>query len=320
MTVQRFPFMRNGFIALLIAVLLSTLALPATTAERMIGVVLSGDLPRYREAHRAFVRSMAQQGYSQENLGIFLQVPNPDPLSWGNAVRKCSALGAEMIVAYGAPAAQVAVREGGGVPVVYVDVYGPIETGIAQAKGAVGVSAKVPLVTLLKTATEYRPNRTIGVVYSSREVGTVVQLKEVRRYAATIGATVRELNVTNLAALEEKLVAQLPKLDSLFVGESVVAGRNFDRIIHHAREAKVPVLSTMPGACERGALASLEISPTEQGELAAEQAARLLGRGGAGLAMRQPKQIDLVINLKVAKALDLNIPFQVLSMATRVVK
>lgn len=312
--------MRNGFIALLIATLVFTLALPANTAERMIGVVLSGDLPRYREAHRAFVRSMAQQGYSQENIGIFLQVPNPDPLSLGNAVRKCSALGAELIVAYGAPAAQAAVRDGGGVRVLYADVYGPTETGLAQAKGAVGVSAKVPLVTLLKTASEYRPNRTIGVVYSSREVGTVVQLKEVRRYAATIGARVQELNVTNLAALEEKLIAHLPKLDSLFVGESVVACRNFDRIVHLAREAKVPVLSTMPGACERGALASLEISPTEQGELAAEQAFRLLGRGGGGPVVRQPKQIDLVINLKVAKALDLNIPFQVLSMATRVVK
>lgn len=320
MTVQRFPLMRNGFIILLTAVLLGTLALPATTAERMIGVVLSGDLPRYRDAHRAFVKSMAQQGYSQENLGIFLQVPNPDPLSWGNAVRKCSALGAEMIVTYGAPATQAAVRESGGIHVVYADVYGPMETGIAQAKGAVGVSAKVPLVTLLKTVTEYRPNRAIGVIYSSREIGSVVQLKEVRRYAATIGATVQEYNVTNYAALEERLITQLPNLDSLLVGESVVASRNFDRIAHHAREAKVPVLSTMPGACERGALASLEISPTEQGELAAEQASRLLGRGGTALAVRQPKQIDLVINLKVAKALDLNIPFQVLSMATRVVK
>lgn len=311
--------MRNGFIALLITALFFMLALPASTAERMIGVVLSGDLPRYREAHRAFVKALAQQGYGHENLGIVLQVPNPDQLSLGNAVRKCSALGVDMIVAYGAPAAQAAIREAGGVQVLYADVYGPVEAGIAKAKGVVGVSAKVPLVTLLKTAAEYRPCRTIGVVYSSREIGTVMQLKEVQRYAATIGAKVLELNVTNAAGLEERLAAQLSKIDTLFVGESVVAGRNFDRIIHLAREAKVPVLSTMPGACEKGALASLEVSPTEQGELAAEQAFRLFGRG-IPPALRQPRQIDLVINLKTAKALDLTIPFQVLSMATRVVK
>ena len=95
----------------------------------------------------------------------------------------------------------------------------------------------------------------------------------------------------------------------------------FDRIVDKSRERSIPVLATMPDAAERGAVLSMEINPQEQGTLAAEVAIKLLaGASRERLTLVTPKRIDLVINLAAAKEIGINIPFQVLSAATRVIK
>ncbi|HEY5973816.1 MAG TPA: ABC transporter substrate-binding protein, partial [Geobacteraceae bacterium] len=102
-----------------LVVLLFGLYLPVGRAGKLVGVVLSGDLPRYREAHRAFVKTLGQRGYEPGSVELVVQSPNPDPASWANAVRKLNAHGAELIVAYGAPAALTTAREATGRPLVF---------------------------------------------------------------------------------------------------------------------------------------------------------------------------------------------------------
>ncbi|HEY5975769.1 MAG TPA: ABC transporter substrate-binding protein, partial [Geobacteraceae bacterium] len=213
-----------------------------------------------------------------------------------------------------------------GRPLVFADVYGPQEVGLVKSLGGdggmiTGVTAKVPVITLIKAGLETRPFKTLGVVYHSREAGSVVQLREMQRLAGRQGFTVREANVTTTASLESAVAALLSQVDCLYVTECVTANRQFDKIVNRASVAKVPVLSLMPDAAERGALLSLEVDPVEQGQLAADYVARILGGSQSGqLPVRVPRQIKLVLNMKTARLLDVSVPFEVLSMVTKVVK
>jgi putative ABC transport system substrate-binding protein len=299
---------------------------PSLSAHKLIGVVLSGELPRYRDAHRAFMKTMAAKGFEPGAVEFVVQAPNPDPGSWANAARKMKALGAQVVIAYGAPAAQAVTREADNIPLVFVDVFGPQETGIIKGMfgdgGQVtGITSKVPLVTIVKTAQDLKPLKTLGVIYNSREAGSLVQLQELQRLAGRLGFAVKEAQAATAGGVDAALSILLHQVDFIYVAESVAAGKQFDRIITRATTAKVPVLSSMPGASERGALVALEINPAEQGQLAAEYVSRILAGISSGqLPVRVPRQIDLIINLKTAKALDILVPFQVLSVATRVVK
>jgi putative ABC transport system substrate-binding protein len=77
----------------------------------------------------------------------------------------------------------------------------------------------------------------------------------------------------------------------------------------------------MPDASDKGALMALEVSPVEQGQLAGEEAVRILGgKKAAQIPIATPKKIELIVNMHAAKALDLHIPFQVLSAATKILK
>lgn len=300
--------------------------MPASGAEKVVGVLFTADLPRYREAHKAFLKVMARRGYDPDRIEIIIQTPNPDPISWANSARKLEALDANVIVAYGAPAALAALHEANNTPVVFSDVYDPIETGISRSMSSYGrnycgISAKVPIITLIKTAQDIREIRNVGVLYNSKEAGSVAQLKEMKRAAAQLGLSVHEANVASPRQLDSTLASLLDRVDCVYVSESAVVSRGFERIVQRAGARKVPVISQMPDAAERGAVVSLEISPAEQGGVAGEYAADILGgKNPAGFPIATPKKVDLIINLRVARSLGVNVPFQVLSVATKVMK
>lgn len=317
--------LRSILLLLLIGVLLP--ASDSRAAGKVVGALLTCDLPRYREAHKSFVKALVLKGYDQSNVEVVTQTPNPDLISWSNSVRKFNAIGADVIVAYGTSATLAALKESQDIPVVYADVYGPVETGVSRSmdssgRNIAGVSSKVPLVTLIKTAMEIKPMRSLGVICSTREEGSLVQLKEARKVAAQAGVSVVEANLTTAAGFDAALAALLAaRVDCIYVTECTAGGRSFDKIVQRANELKIPVISQMPGAAQRGAIVSLEADPVEQGQMAAEYAARVLGgKKASQLPVVTPKRVDLVVNLKAAKALDLNVPFPVLTAATRVLK
>ena len=296
------------------------------SGHKVIGVVLTADLPRYREAQRAFVKAMAAKGYDHANLDYLVQTPNPDAASWSNAARKMSAVGVNLVVAFGAPAAQAVAREADALPMVFVDVFGPQEAGIVRTMSgdggmATGVSSKVPLVTVIKAAQDLKPLKTLGVVYNAKESGSQLQCKELKRLAEKNGFAIIEIPLSTGSSVDQLLSPVLAKVDYLYLSESVAANKFLDRIIARATAENVPVISTIPGSSEHGALISLEINPAEQGQLAAEYAAKSLSGMAAGqMPVRIPSQIDLIINLKTARTLEIQVPFQVLSMATKVLK
>jgi len=292
-----------------------------------VAALLTCDLPRYREAHRAFMKALVLKGYDQSNLEVIVQTPNPDPISWANSIRKFSAIGADLIVAYGAPATVAAIKEQSEIPVVFADVYGPVEVGVSRSmagsgRNVAGVSSRVPLVTLIRTAVELKGGRVLGVLYNSREEGSLVQLKEARKIAAQQGLILNEVNVPSAGSLDGALATLFAaRVDYIYVSECSACCRNFEKIVHRAHESKIPVLTQMPGGAAKGALITLEVDPAEQGQDAADYAARILGGRKAGqLPVLTPKRVDLIVNMKAARALDLHVPLSVLSAATKVLK
>lgn len=301
----------------LTGVLMIGWSLHSQAAGTVIAAILSSDQPRYREAHRAFVKSLADRGYPAATTEIILQTPNPDPLSWSNTIRKFNAYKPALILAYGAPAAISAMKESEGIPVVAVDIYATDQ----PAKGMCGVSSRVPMITLLKTLQEIRPYRRIGILYTSREAGSQRQADDIKINALQLGVSVVEGNFTSSATLEAGLSTFIERVDVLIATESSIVCRNFDRIISLARKHNKPVAATMPDAAEKGALVSLEISPQEQGHLAAEIAVRILeGANPEHLSLLTPRRVELIVNLRIARDMGINLPFTVLGKATRVLK
>jgi ABC-type uncharacterized transport system substrate-binding protein len=299
---------------------------PSYAGKKLIGAILTPEITRYREAHHAFVKALTQKGFDHRTVEIIVQEPNPDPISWANAVRKLEAVGADIIVTYGSPVTIAAMRETRETPIVFVDVYGPVETGITRSMtmsgtNLCGVSSKVPMITLVKTFQEFRHIRKMGVIYGSREAGSLVQFHEIRRIAAQLGFDVVDADLLYTSGLDAALKSMVNRVDCIYVSECSLGSRLFEKIIAFGNRHMIPVISQIPDASGKGALVTMEASPIEQGQLAAETVARILRGVKAGqIQIVTPKKIDLIINMRAAKALDLHVPFQSLSVATKIIK
>jgi len=253
-------------------------------------------------------------------VDVYLQTPNPDPMSWTNSVRKFVGVGADVIVTFGSAATQTALKETDDIPVVYAFVFDPQACG-AQKKNAVGVSSKVPMVTLLKTLKSVTPFARLAVVYNPAEKCSVVELDEVKKNSAGLGFQVNEVGCGGVGEIKGKLASVIGSSDAIYISTSAVAGVGAPGILSAAAKEKKPVVSLSPDLVETGVLLTLAPTPSEQGELAASLVAKILsGSKPASLGVESSRKVDLVLNLKSAKALDLKVPFDVLNAATKVIK
>jgi len=290
----------------------------AGAGDKTLGVVMSGNIGYYQEVHRAFANGLIKEGYDRRKVDTLLQMPAPDPLSWTNAVRKLVVADVNVLVTYGGAASLIAIKETKSVPIVYAGVYDPSATGIV-AKNATGISSKVPLTSLLKYAKKLAPFTKLAVVYNELEQDSVKQVEELGALEGQYGFQTVKMPVKRVD--DARALTFAGKADVVFISVSATANEALPEIVRSAHAARIPTLSQLGGAAEKGVILTLSASAAEQGEAAAKIAARLLnGENPASITMEVPKLIELVLNLKEAGALGLKPPMDLISDATRVIK
>ena len=110
-------------------------------------------------------------------------------------------------------------------------------------------------------------------------------------------------------------------VDGLFLANSEHSESYFERVIGFADERQILVFTQRAGAAEVGAFMVLQTSAVEQGEKVAEMAKAILaGKNVEEIKMYKPRKVEFIVNLKVANRYNINIPFQTLSVASRLVR
>lgn len=309
--------MRTTTTALICAALILQAAV-AAAADKTIGVVMSGNFGYYQEMHRAFANGLIKEGFDRRKVDTLLQMPAPDPLSWTNAIRKLVVADVNVLVTYGGAAAALSYKETKAVPIVYAGVYDPAGMGIS-ARNITGISAKVPLTSLLKYAKKLSPFTKLAVVYNELEPDSVKQVEELSALEQQHGFQTVKMPVKRVD--DARALTFAGKADAVLISVSAVANEALEAIVKTAHDSKLPTFSQTGASGDRGVLLTLAPSAAEQGEAAARMVAKLLsGENPAGITPEVPKLIELVLNLKEAGAMGLKPPMDLVTDATRVIR
>lgn len=293
-------------------------ALPAGAADKTVGVIMSGNMGYYQEVHKAFSASLGKEGFDFRTVDTLLQMPSPDSLSWANAARKLVVADVNVLVSYGAPAALAMIRETKSIPLVYAGVYSPEAAGVT-ARNMTGISAKVPLTSLLKYLKKMTPFTRVAAVYNEFEPDSVKQVEELVALESQYGFKTIKMAIKRPD--EARKLVFTGKADAVLISVSAAANEAIGVIVQQAREAKIPVISQIGGTAEHGITLSLSPSPSEQGAAAGRMVARLLkGEKPASIPVEVPRLVELVVNLKEAGALGIKVPIDLISDATKVIK
>ncbi len=239
-------------------------------------------------------------------------------------------LNADVIVTRGTPAAQAAKAASSTIPIVMAASGGPVETGLVQSLArpggnVTGLSAFTTRVSAkrLELARELVPSLSrIGFVNNFSNPVSQGQFEETKRAALTLGIEAVFLDVRNVADIEQMFAKVGDRqLGALMIANDAVNFANRDLLVRLAAVMKLPVIFASREFVDAGGLMSYGVSYPHLYFRAADFVHKILrGAKPADLPVEQPTQLELVVNLKTAKALGLTIPPAILIRASEVIE
>ena len=162
--------------------------------------------------------------------------------------------------------------------------------------------------------------RRVAVIFNPQHFDDEVTFA--RRGAESLGIELTICPISSAADLDAALLAaNAGGADSLFIISSRLTGIVAAKIAQHGQERRLPVIASWREFAASGALLSYGPSRIFEAKRLVGYVHKVLnGAKPADLPIEQPVKFELVINLKTAKTLGLNVPLTLLDRADEVIE
>jgi len=294
-----------------------------------IGVL--APVPPMPAAVSAFRDGMRARGYVEgQNRSIDVRWPQGTFEHDPSPVAELINSNVDVIVAWATPATIAARRATSTVPIVMVGVGDPVGSGfiasLARPGGnitgltniSVDLSAK-----LMELFAELVPGmKRVGVVQNPNNPGTPVLLRETEDAVRKLNMRVEIVNAQTSDEFD-RAFAQLSaeSVDGVVVLPDPTVIEHSRRIAELAQSARLPTAFQRRENVDGGGLLSYGPDLNNQFRQATFYVDRILkGEKPAELPVMQPTKVELVINLKTAKALGLTVPLIMQMTADEVIE
>jgi putative tryptophan/tyrosine transport system substrate-binding protein len=307
------------------------LAARAQPAMPVVGFLGSGSPNPFAQAVAALNRGLNQSGYTEgQNVtieyrwaeGQFHRLPGLAT----DLVRRQVAL----ILTSGPPASSAAKAATGTIPIVFTTGDDPVAAGLVTSLNRPGGNVTgVSFFTIalgakrLELLHELVPNATVfAMIVNPKSPNADVQLKDAQAAARALGQQIHVFNASTENEIDAAfaLVAK-QKSDALLVGTDPFFTSQRDRLVALAAKNRIPAVYSLRDYAQAGGLMSYGASLTDAYRQAGIYAGRILkGAKPTDLPVMQSTKFELIINLKTAKALGLEVPDRLLALADEVIE
>jgi putative ABC transport system substrate-binding protein len=228
------------------------------------------------------------------------------------------------------PAALAAKAASADIPLVFLIGNDPVKLGLVASLNAPG--GKVTGISFLINALEAKKLEvmhqlvpaasTIGVLLNPKNPLVDTQFGDVHVAAAALGIKVIPLNAGNEADIEAAFATLVEqRAGALLVTADPALTSWRDRMIALAARNAIPTIYHLREFPDAGGLISYGTSLSDGYRQVGLYVGRILkGTKPADLPVQQPTKFEMVINMKTAKALRLDVPATLLAIADEVIE
>jgi putative ABC transport system substrate-binding protein len=328
---------RREFIALaggaLVAWPLSTRAQQPAGRIYRIGYLSIGAREQTLYATKAFDEGLRSLGYRVgENVVIEYRFANAEierlPALAADLVR----IGVDVIIAAGGnPATDAAMKATTTIPIVMTTVVDPVSAGIVASLArpggnvtgfAVDAGGEI-LGKRFELLKEILPNLSrLGILFNPDVAVNRSRVTSMAEPARALGLTLVPVEASGLNALEQAFAIMVKERAQAFVvqGDSVTFNYR-GQIAEMALRNRLPAASVQRELAQAGFFLSYGADLRDLYRRSAFFVDRIFrGAKPADLPVEQPTRFELVINLKTAKALGIDVPPSVLARADEVIE
>ncbi|MBI3029708.1 MAG: ABC transporter substrate-binding protein [Candidatus Rokubacteria bacterium] len=333
--------MRLRTIGLIVTLILGVLVVPVAVDAQQpvkvarIGVLLPGSAPSPSApsaALEAFLGGLRELGYVEgQNVAIEYRWAEGKLARLPDLAADLVRLKVDVIVTLGTPGVQAAKQATGTIPIVMLAVADPVKSGLVASLARPGGNV-TGMSTLagdlggkrLELLKEILPKASrVAVLWNSANLAMVQRFREAQAAAGVLGMTVLPMEVPGDPTDFERAFAVITRdrPDALLVTVDPFTLAHRRRIVELAATHRLPAIYETKFFVDAGGLMSYGASAGEVYRRAAIYVDKILkGAKPADLPVEQPTRLELAVNLKTARALELTIPPSILIRADHVIQ
>ena len=315
----------------------AVLALPRTAAAQATGKTyrlgtLSAALPMSDTTPlgKALIKSLSELGYVVgQNLTIDARGAAGDAAKIPSLLQELKASHVDALVVAGYPAA-VAAKSIGIPTVGAVGLGDPVETKLIQSLSHPGgnITGISDVATTLSTKRlsllkEMSPRlQKVAMLWNKDDLGMTLRYETSAKVARSIGVTVQALGVREPDDFNEAFtVMKDDPPDAILMVADALTTLNRKRVFEFAATRRLPAIYEYDFYVRDGGLMSYGPDLAESFQRGAALVDRIFkGANPADLPFEQPTRYLFVVNLKTARAADLEMPPTLLALADEVIE
>jgi putative ABC transport system substrate-binding protein len=298
---------------------------------RRIGVLIAvADDAEGQVRLAAFRKGMQELGWSDGNLRTELRFAAGSIAQANEHAAALVGLAPDVLIANSAPAVNALQQRTRTIPIVFAQVVDPVSAGFVESLARPGgnITGFVSLdyafgAKWLELLKEIAPHTArVGVLRDPTTSGAAGQLGAIQGVASSLRVELAMIDVRDPVAIERSVatLARAPN-GGLVVLANPTATVHLNLIVALAARHRLPAIYPYRYFATAGGLLSYGADNLDLYRRAAGYVDRILkGERPADLPVQNPTKFELVINLKAAKALGIEVPATVLARADEVIE
>jgi putative tryptophan/tyrosine transport system substrate-binding protein len=277
-----------------------------------------------------FVQRLHELGWMEgRNIGIEFRWGEGRPARFAEIAAEFVRLKVDVIVTSGTPTVIAAKQATSTVPIVFVSVGDPVNTGLVASLARPGgnvtglsnqnVDLASKRIELLREVVP-RLGR-LALLVNVDNTSAMLELREAELAARALGIQTITLETRRSEDFAQSIAGLNGRVDGLYVVFDGLVNTNRIRINTFALAERMPTIHAIRDSVESGGLMSYGPNIPNLYRRAGEFVDKILrGAKPADIPVEQPTKFDLVVNLITAKALGLAIPETFLVRADEVIE
>lgn len=291
----------------------------------VVGILQTMSHPALDQIHRGIIQGLKDEGYIDgKNLQIEFENAQNDQSNLKSMSDHFQNKNAAAVIGIATPAVQSLANEAGNTPVIMGAVSDPLGTKLVKSLthpgGKItGVQDKQPIAAQLALIKKIMPNiKRIGVIYTSSDDSSAAEYREFKKLAEKSGIEVHPYTITSTNDIEQVAQTMTPKVQAVYVPTDNTVASGIATLLKATNAARIPVFPAADTMVSPGGLATRSVSQFDMGVLTGKIAGQILkGKKPANTPVQRVTKYQTVINLKVAKKLNLQIPTSIIRAAQK---
>lgn len=277
--------------------------------------------PALDATNKGFIKGLEANGFGADKVRITQNNAAGEASNTSQMATKISQENPDLVFAIATPAAQALANVVKTQPVVFTAVTDPVGAKLVkslEAPGAnvTGTSDANPVKEQLELLKKIKPDaKTVGIVYSSGESNSAIQVQWAKDAGAELGLEIKESAIS--ASSEVSQAVSSLDVDAVYIPTDNAVVSAMAAVAKVAESKKLLVMGAEAGTVKSGAVATVGINYEKLGEQTGAMAAKILKGEAkpADMPVETQTKYDVYVNETAAKASGVTIPQDVIDSA-----